>query len=285
MLPYMPTRTGILTFLILVFSFSLGPYLLVIHAHHIAVGNGLVVSFLMWMPAAAAFLTCRILRLSLDTLGWRWRPARFLWLGYVLPLLYATPVYVACWLFIPHSFAFRSFATVAGESYGFPEWSRASALLLKLPVLATIGVILSCARALGEEIGWRGFLLPRLVMRFGWLTGCLLSGAIWAVWHYPLLLFADYNSGTPKLFSLTCFTLLVFGSAFQLAWLRLRSESLWPCVVLHASHNLFIQSCFDQMTSSTGSAMYLTTEFGAGLAVTCALTAFVLWYFGQRPAA
>ncbi len=278
------TRSGALTFLALVFTLSLGPYLLVIHAHHLAVGGGLVVGVLMWMPAAAALLTCRVHGVDIASLGWHWRPARYERLAYVLPLLYATPVYLACWFFIPHSFAFSSFAAAAGTSYGFPSWPRATALLLSVPILASFGVIGSTARALGEEIGWRGFLLPRLSDRFGWRLGCLLSGGILAVWHYPLLLFADYNSGTPKLFAMTCFTLMVFGSAFQLGWLRLRSNSLWPCAVLHASHNLFVQAVFDRMTAPVGKPLYLTTEFGAGLAITCALTAFVLWRYPVKGA-
>ncbi len=266
----------------LVFALSLGPYFLTIHAGHLAVG-GLVVGSLMWMPATAAFLTCRILGLDIATLGWSWRPVRFELLAYLLPLFYATPIYVACWLLIPHSLAFRDYAAGMGASYGFPAWPRASTLLLGLPVLATFGLIRSLARALGEEIGWLGFLLPRLTGRFGWKTGFLISGCIWAVWHYPLLLFADYNSGTPKLFAMTCFTVMVLGSAFQLGWLRLRSNSVWPCALLHASHNLFVQAVFDGMTAPAGKALYITTGFGIGLASTCAITAFVLWRWPPAP--
>lgn len=273
-------RSGIALFLVLVFALSAGPYFLVIHAGHLAVGGGLVVGLLMWMPATAAFLTCRLLGIDNATLGWRWSPVRFEVLAYVLPLLYATPVYLACWLLIPHSFAFGNFAAGLGTPYGFPAWPRASTVFLGLPVLATFGIIRSLSRALGEEIGWRGFLLPRLTEKFGWKTGCLISGCIWAVWHYPLLLFADYNAGTPKLFAMTCFTVMVIGDAFQLGWLRLRSNSLWPCAMLHASHNLFVQAVFDGMTAPAGKALYLTTEFGAGLAITCAVTAYVLW---KRP--
>ena len=153
--------------------------------------------------------------------------------------------------------------------------------LLGLPVFATFGIVRSIASALGEEIGWRGFLLPRLTGKFGWRIGCLISGCIWAVWHYPLLLLADYNSGTPKPFALTCFTLMVIADAYILGWLRLRSKSLWPCAMLHASHNLFIQAIFDRSTAHSGQALYVTTEFGFGLVFTAAITAFILWRFSK----
>jgi membrane protease YdiL (CAAX protease family) len=81
---------------------------------------------------------------------------------------------------------------------------------------------------MGEEIGWRGFLLPRLVSQFDFTVGCLLSGCIWAVWHYPGLLFADYNAGTNPVYALTCFTLMLIGDSYVFGWMRLRSNSIWP---------------------------------------------------------
>jgi hypothetical protein len=47
--------------------------------------------------------------------------------------------------------------------------------------------------------------------------------------------------------------------------------------MLHASHNLFIQSIFDQLTMPVKIARYLTTEFGLGLSLTVAITAVILW--------
>jgi uncharacterized protein len=271
------TGRGILTYLLLVVTFSLGPWLLVIHAHHLAVGFGLVTGVLMWMPATAACLTCRILRIDIASLGWNFRPIRFEVLAYLLPILYALPVYIACWALVPNSSAFAAFASRMGTAFGFPESPWLATFLFGLPVFATFGVITSIASALGEEIGWRGFLLPRLTANFGWRIGCLISGCIWAAWHYPLLLFADYNSGTPKLFALTCFTLMVIGDAYILGWLRLRSKSLWPCAMLHATHNLFVQAIFDRITAQNGRALYVTTEFGFGMVITVAITAFILW--------
>lgn len=145
---------------------------------------------------------------------------------------------------------------------------------------------LSSSRRLGWFVVWPqpwakrsdggAFLLPRLIGRFGFSGGCLISGCIWALWHYPALLLADYNSGTPKLYALICFTMMVIATAFLLGWLRLRSRSLWPCAVLHASHNLFIQAIFDALTRPDRKALYVTTEFGFGLATTIAVTAFYL---------
>ncbi len=53
-----------------------------------------------------------------------------------------------------------------------------------------------------------------------------------------------------------------------MGYLRTRSSSLWPWVILHATHNTFIQGIFDPLTASSGWAKYITTEFGIGLVVT-----------------
>jgi membrane protease YdiL (CAAX protease family) len=70
---------------------------------------------------------------------------------------------------------------------------------------------------------------------------------------------------------------MVIGDAYILGWLRLRSNSLWPCAMLHATHNLFIQGIFDRSTAQSGRALYITTEFGFGMVITTAITAFILW--------
>lgn len=281
---YQPTPSNrsalsrqILAYLALVFLFSSVPYTLVIHDGHLATGNGLVVFFLMWCPALAAFAACSIFRIDIATLGWNWRPVRYEMWAYLLPLCYSFPVYLATWLFLSGSFAFSAFAAESSAAFGFPHWPRTATWLLTLPAYASVGVLGSMTRALGEEIGWRGFLLPRLVRRAGFTRGCFLSGCIWAIWHYPLLLFADYNAGTPRLFALSCFTLMVIGDAFIFGWFRLKSGSLWPAAMLHASHNLFIQAIFDRITSPAGKSLYVTTEFGVGLALTVGACAFYFW--------
>lgn len=267
----------ILAFIALVFAFSCVPYALIIHVGHLAVGNGMLVGVLMWCPALAAFASCKIFGIDIATLGWKWRPVRYEVLAYLLPIFYAIPVYAAVWIFISGSFGFSTFAQKLGAAFGFPHSPETATLLLAIPCYAFIGVIGSMAHALGEEIGWRGYLLPRLVGRTGFTVGCLISGCIWAVWHYPLLLFADYNSGTPKIYALTCFTIMVIGDAFILGWFRLKSGSLWPAAMLHASHNLFIQAIFDRMTNPAGKSLYITTEFGCGLALAVGVCAIYFW--------
>jgi membrane protease YdiL (CAAX protease family) len=91
------------------------------------------------------------------------------------------------------------------------------------------------------------------------------------------LIFADYNAGTPVWFDLGCFSLGVIAESYILAWLTLRSRSLWPAAILHGSHNLWIQSILTPLTTDTGRTKYLIDEFGVGLVITTMIGAIIVW--------
>jgi membrane protease YdiL (CAAX protease family) len=103
----------------------------------------------------------------------------------------------------------------------------------------------------------------------------LISGAIWALWHYPLILFADYHGADRLWYSVACFTVMVLGISFPFAWMRLKSGSVWTGVLLHASHTLFVQAFFDAQTRRAHATDLWTTEFGAGLALTALVVAII----------
>ena len=215
-----------------------------------------------------------ILRLALDGnlrgTGWSWGGPGLQVFSYVLPPVLGLAVYGTAWL--TGIGAFNPGGIVMGRQSGTHV-----PLALALLLFATVGVIQGMLFAAGEEIGWRGFLVPELAKNSSFARTAWLSGAAWAVYHYPLILFAEYNSGTPKWFALPVFTWMVFAMAFVLAWLRLKSGSVWTAVILHASHNLFVQQIFDPLTSDRGVTKYVTTEFGIGLALAYSVAAWHFW--------
>ena len=95
---------------------------------------------------------------------------------------------------------------------------------------------------------------------------------------------ADYHGkGTPLLYSLLCFTAMAVALSFIMAWITLKSGSLWPAALLHATHNLFVQAVFDSATVERASTSWWIGEFGAGLVITISIAAFViLRNFGTR---
>ncbi|NTU80298.1 MAG: CPBP family intramembrane metalloprotease [Chloroflexales bacterium] len=151
-------------------------------------------------------------------------------------------------------------------------------LIIYVLISATAGIVSSCVTALGEEIGWRGLLVPELARRFSFTATALISGAVWAIWHSPAILFAHYNNaGAPMGVGLACFTVMVIGTSFAFAWLRLQSGSLWPAVLLHASHNLFIRTIFTPLTGATRFTPYVIGEFGLGLALVALPVGYLFW--------
>ena len=104
--------------------------------------------------------------------------------------------------------------------------------LITLPMAAFINLI----PALGEELGWRGWLLPKL-MPLGALPAILISGIIWGLWHAPLILLGYNYPGVPGWLGLAAMVgmCIIFGAVF--GWLRLRSESVWPAALAHAAFN------------------------------------------------
>lgn len=103
--------------------------------------------------------------------------------------------------------------------------------LISLPASILIGSL----SAFGEELGWRGWLLPNLLPLGTW-PALLVSGAIWGVWHAPLILLG-YNYQRTDVVGV----LLMVGWCMLLGvligWLRLRSASVWPAVIAHGAVN------------------------------------------------
>jgi membrane protease YdiL (CAAX protease family) len=119
--------------------------------------------------------------------------------------------------------------------------------------------------------------VPEFAKGHGFAATAIISGLIWAFWHYPLLLLRDYHSDAPVWFYLPLFTLLVPAISFVWTWMRLKSGSLWPCVVLHAAHNTFIQWFFDPITVYNKKTSYMAGEFGAALGLISILMAVYFW--------
>jgi membrane protease YdiL (CAAX protease family) len=271
----MPRKSSVVLYVILVALFSLPWYLLMIHTKDLGMGRGLVVHTLMWCPALAALVTCYVAGIQISSLGFCWPKVRYIGLGYGLPILYALMAYVPYWFSVRGSFDLRRFADSSSTS--FELHTPTGALLLNILLLLGFGVISSTTSGLGEEIGWRGFLFPALFRQIGPAGAILISGCIWAFWHYPGILGSNYNSGGPAWVALLCFTWMVIAGAAIFGWLRVKSGSVWPAAIAHGSHNLFIQAICDPITRQDKSSAIWTTEFGILLALTTTIVAAVCW--------
>jgi membrane protease YdiL (CAAX protease family) len=212
----------------------------------------LVVGAFTWTPGIAALATRFALRRTVRGLGWGWGRSGALALAVIpLPFVALLAVYVPVWA-----------SSVGGfDAASWSGWARK--IVLYAPTLAAL-VFMS----LGEELGWRGLLTPQLLSLTNFARASLVTGLVWAVWHMPLVAIQlEYDRRVvPLWYSLLCFTATTLGLSFFFTWLRLRSGSVWPAVLLHASSNA-AQFVFEDVTRPTPLAAYVTFQYGAGFAV------------------
>jgi uncharacterized protein len=136
--------------------------------------------------------------------------------------------YVFAILFYP----LTRLAGAALERIVLGTWPGASRESLGVMIVATF---LSTPVQAGEEVGWRGFLLPRLSARVGLPVASLVVGIVWAAWHLPFF----FMSGTDK----TGQPFLAYGAGLTalsvaMAWLYWRTRgSLLLTMLMHATVN------------------------------------------------
>ena len=120
--------------------------------------------------------------------------------------------------------------------------------------------------ALGEEIGMRGYLQPRL-MSLGRRRALLLVGLVWATWHMPLVFLAPavaFRTGN-LLFFFPLFYGTIVGASFFFGYLRIYTGSTWPASIAHSVHNAAwgILGAFTLVTASPVLVnVYLVGDFG-----------------------
>jgi membrane protease YdiL (CAAX protease family) len=132
-----------------------------------------------------------------------------------------------------------------------------------LGVLATEFVrILFFGGPLGEELGWRGFALPRLQARRTAYGASLLLGLVWGLWHIPLYFvpgtgqFETVSGGLSPAFAIGAFVVWTIGLSILFTWLFNESKgSLIVVILFHTSINLgaFVPAA----VGSTGATSFL----------------------------
>lgn len=228
----------------------------------------------MWCPGLAALITKLARDRTLRGLGWGWLRKRDLLIGYGLGIAGCALPYLLVWL--PFDAFSRAKFEEALVKSSLPSALRSPAglLLLVLVVSPLTGLL----GATGEEIGWRGFLVPRMHALVGFTRTSFLVGLAWAAWHYPIniAVFPLYRPRVPLWYSNACFTVAVIGFSFVHTWLRVRSQSLWPSALMHAAGNA-LQGVLQTATVENGVTAYLTTEYGASFALVGCVAALLFW--------
>jgi len=254
----------------------------------------LLLPVMMYTPAVATMLVVLILRRPprgerLRFLGmWPLRPAkRVVWMC-VLGLL-APVVLVFVAVLVAGAFGWIRL-DLLGLS-GFEEVLRArapegtplppagvlvGAQLLSIPIAAAT---VNALAAFGEELGWRGFLVPAL-RPLGTAPALVLSGLVWGLWHAPIILLG-YNFDRPDIVGVLLMTggCVAWGVLF--GWLRLRSGSVWPAVFAHGALNASAGMFVWFYAAGTTTDLALSGALGVAGWIVCAAVIVVLALTGQ----
>ena len=158
---------------------------------------------------------------------------------------------------------------------GAEALSQLQAQGISYPLYVLINVISSITYAplintffaLGEEIGWRGFLYPQLKARFGRKKAWLFGGVIWGAWHWPLIWLIGYEygaaAGNPAGYvgfpvtGMLLFCVFTAGWGILHDWLYERSGSIWIPSLLHGALNAAATLPLSVCLANTGSARLL----------------------------
>jgi len=226
----------------------------------------------MLIPAVAAFATNAVTHDERGPIGFDRFPLRYLPAALLLmPLVMHAAM-------IP--------ATAASGELHWQDWLTRSAdglyhtpatrgwgaltpagLGARIAINAIAGVVVVSGFALFEEIGWRGWLLPRLTERTGPRRAAAICSAIWALWHVPYGLSGiQHVEGVSVGWVALIVPAGIFGSGLVIGWLWLRTESIWIVAIAHGALNNWGQYAF-KFLSGISPARELTALSAGSLAL------------------
>lgn len=243
----------------------------------------------MFAPTLAHVLTRWLTKEGWSNLGLRplFRQNWKYWLAaWFLPGLLTVAGAALYFLLFPQHFD-ANLTSLGTMLQGTPQLAGINLWLIVLAQILgamVVSPIFNSIATFGEEFGWRGYLLPKLLPS-GWRKAVLWSGLIWGVWHWPVI-FMGYEYGFeypgfpwigPLLFMWIAFCFGTF-----LSWLALRGRSVWPAVIGHAAINGIAAIA---LVATTGNPNPLLGPLPVGIigSLGYAVVALVLyWHYAHR---
>jgi membrane protease YdiL (CAAX protease family) len=176
---------------------------------------------------------------------------------------------------------------VLAVTYGLGWWSGAAGFvaptgtgwLPNLIISLLLNLLIIVPLVIGEEIGFRGYFLPRL-RDLGSTKAVVVSGFLHGAWHLPLIFLTSfYLTEGNRILTIPLFLMLLTASGMMSGVLRLSTNSLWPSIVLHATFNTFLGGFATLTAASSPLTIYIIGESGV---LTLAVAAGVAFWFLQR---
>lgn len=146
------------------------------------------------------------------------------WRWYAIALV-APPAFVAIVILVGHL-----------SNLGPFVWTRELPVFVFYPLVVLLNAAIVLPVTFGEEYGWRGYLLPKL-LPLGEVKATLMVGAIWGTWHLPAIIVGLNYPGEPPWVALLLFAITTLLLAFPFTWLWIASRSVLIAAIAHATLN------------------------------------------------
>lgn len=229
----------------------------------------------MFVPAVAMLLVVLAMKAKAP-LGWNRFPLRYLPVALLLMpvVMHAVmlPVAAALWG------GLRWASWLTPEADGLYHTSAArnwgvltpAGLVIRMAANIVVGLAANSTLAFFEEVGWRAWMLPRLMERMNVRRAVAVSALIWAFWHTPFALGGIHHlPGIPVVLVVLTMPILIIGAGLVIGWLWVRTESVWIAALAHGSLNNW---------GHTLSSSWEARDRGANPAI-CWYSARVAWPF------
>ena len=202
----------------------------------------------MFAPLLAAVLSGAEIR----SIGWKPHikgNLRWILVAWFAPVVLGAAGAALYFLLVPNALD-TTFAYIR-TSLGVESLSQLESAGLSVQLYACIGAVsamtyapfVNMLFAVGEEAGWRGTMYPILKEHFGIVKGRLIGGAIWGVWHWPIMLLAGYEYGTTywgaPVTGLLLFCVITIAMGILFDFLYEKTNCIWVPALCHGAINAF----------------------------------------------
>ena len=215
-------------------------------------GNSMSYSVLLAVSMFAPLFAAVLSGTEIRSIGWKPHikgNLRWILVAWFAPVALGAAGAALYFLLVPNALD-TTFAYIR-TSLGVASLSQLESAGLSVQLYAIISTVsaityapfVNMLFAVGEEAGWRGTMYPILKEHFGIVKGRLIGGAVWGVWHWPIMLLAGYEYGTtywgapvtgPLLF---CVITIAMGILFD--FLYEKTNCIWVPALCHGAINAF----------------------------------------------
>ena len=249
----------------------------------------LLLTVSMFCPLLAVLLVQKAFQRQPTGIGWKVQGGRRWWLAaWFGPAVFTVLAAVLYFAVFPHRLDLSgSWLAAAYGGEMDAETLRRELGVSNLSYILETGLFavtlappINMLAAVGEEAGWRGYMMPHLKEQLGLLNGRLLGGVIWGVWHWPIMLLTGYEYGTNYLgapvLGLVVWCVVCFALNTLLDWLYEKTGCIWVSAIAHGAFNA-VAALFVVLTSPADAYYNVLGPMPIGLIGMLPMLALAVW--------